>query len=576
MTFDFKEKYKRKEAFESRQITGYKFDLNSVNRKSQTIPKGFKKTEETNEEEEEEDNPEVSQVMGFSSFGRTKNKSKTDTKSAKKFDIEKLMAERPNADKWKSFGQTNEDKDNNDINNSVEKISLKPESSETNVTNNESTEKQSQEVNDSESDDDLIGPPLPPGFGQQSEEKEIDSDEELSGDEMTSRFEVLPISHEIELIHGSKSVTALALDPNGSRVVSGSIDYEMKFWDFQGMDSSLQSFRAITPCECHPIKNLEFSANGDVILVISGACIAKVVDRDGFVKGETVKGDQYIADMSHTKGHTAMLNDGVWHPREKQEFATCSNDGTCRIWDVQNLKAQKSVIKPRSLGGLRAPPNTCLYSRNGELICVGCNDGSVQMWDTRRSFVNTTHLIRSAHNNGSEISCLKFSYEGNSLLSRGTDDTLKLWDMKMLKTPIISINELFNRFSMTDCFFSPDDRLIGTGVSCLKGEEFGRLLFYSKETSELKHEIKVSKGAVIRSSWHPKLNQLLVSSSNGSVKVYYDPDLSDRGAKLCAYKQRRKYRESFEQISQQIIARKLTFIYLFNFCLILKIFIETQ
>lgn len=514
----------------------------------------------SNEDEcpEEPEDSEVSQVMGFSSFGRSKSWTKNETKSAKKFDIEKLMAERPSTTKWKPLGPQPDDEE--DDSNSKEANNQNESKS---ADKNQATQPKNSNESDYDSDDDLIGPPLPPGFNLDSlntKDESDESDEDLGEEEeLRSRYEVLPISHEVELIHGSKSVTGLALDPNGSRAVSGGIDYELKYWDFQGMDSSLQSFRSITPCECHPIKNLEFSSNGDTILVISGACVAKIVDRDGFVKGETIKGDQYISDMSHTKGHTAMLNDGVWNPRDKEQFATCSNDGTCRLWAVQSLKAHQSVIKPRSSGGLRAAPNTCRFTRNAELICCGCNDGSIQMWDTRRSFVNTSKMIRSAHTGGSEISCLQFSYDGHSMLSRSTDDTMKLWDMKMLKTPVFSVNDLFNRFSMTDCFFSPDDQLMATGVSCRKGEEFGRLLFYSKQTSELKHEVKVNSGSVIRSSWHPKLNQLLVSSSNGAIKVYYDPQRSDRGAKLCVVKQRRKHKESFEQISAQIIARKYRF-----------------
>ena len=549
------DKYKIIQALDERKVTGYKFDINSVKRKTNAVTKGLIPNED--EYEANAEDSEVSKVMGFGSFGRTKNCDKTETKNAKKFDIEKMMSERPSASKWKPMGQQDEIKEDSDSNNSEQRdqtVSQKLDKSES------VTEPENFNEPESDSDDDLIGPPLPPGFNLDSlntKDESDDSDEDLGEEEeLTSRYAVLPISHEVELIHGSKSVTALALDPNGSRAVSGGIDYELKYWDFQGMDSSLQSFRSITPCECHPIKNLEFSSNGDTILVISGACVAKIVDRDGFVKGETIKGDQYISDMGHTKGHVAMLNDGVWNPREKEQFATSSNDGTCRLWSVDNLKAHNAVIKPRSSGGLRAAPNTCRYTRNAEMICCGCNDGSIQMWDTRRSFVNTTKLVRSAHATGSEISCLQFSYDGHSMLSRSTDDTMKLWDMKMLKTPVFIVNDLYNRFSMTDCFFSPDDQLVATGVSCQKGEEFGRLLFYSKQTSELKHEMKVNKGSVIRSSWHPKLNQLLVSSSNGAIKVYYDPNRSDRGAKLCVVKQRRKHKETFEQISAQIIARK--------------------
>ena len=36
------------------------------------------------------------------------------------------------------------------------------------------------------------------------------------------------------------SSRSLALDPGGARVLSGGIDYELKFWDFAGMDPSLR------------------------------------------------------------------------------------------------------------------------------------------------------------------------------------------------------------------------------------------------------------------------------------------------------------------------------------------------
>lgn len=50
------------------------------------------------------------------------------------------------------------------------------------------------------------------------------------------------------------------------------------------------------------------------------------MDRDGFEVAECVKGDQYIADMSRTKGHNAPLNSGCWHPKVRNEFLTCAQD----------------------------------------------------------------------------------------------------------------------------------------------------------------------------------------------------------------------------------------------------------
>lgn len=93
--------------------------------------------------------------------------------------------------------------------------------------------------------------------------------------------------------------------------------------------------------------DLHYSITGDAILIISGTAQvivnfisilktfinrlvylkAKIVDRDGYEKAECVKGDQYITDMARTKGHIASLVGGSWHPRDKQEFLTCSQDG---------------------------------------------------------------------------------------------------------------------------------------------------------------------------------------------------------------------------------------------------------
>uniref|UniRef100_A0A3P8WCF3 WD repeat-containing protein 70 n=1 Tax=Cynoglossus semilaevis TaxID=244447 RepID=A0A3P8WCF3_CYNSE len=240
--------------------------------------------------------------------------------------------------------------------------------------------------NDDEDDDDLVGPPLPPGYtGSMNPVKKI------------------PDSHEITLQHGTKTVSALALDPSGARLVTGGYDYDVRFWDFAGMDQALQAFRTLQPCECHQIKTLQYSNTGDVILVISGNAQAKVLDRDGFNVMECVKGDQYIVDMANTKGHTAMLNSGCWHPKMKEEFMTCSNDGTVRTWDVKSEKKHKSVFKPRSYQGKKVIPTCCTYSRDGKLIAAGCNDGTIQIWDRNLSVSLITHTHTHTHQHNVDV-----------------------------------------------------------------------------------------------------------------------------------------------------------------------------
>lgn len=47
----------------------------------------------------------------------------------------------------------------------------------------------------------------------------------------------------------SPQVSALALDPSGARLVTGGYDFDVRFWDFAGMDQALQAFRSLQPCE---------------------------------------------------------------------------------------------------------------------------------------------------------------------------------------------------------------------------------------------------------------------------------------------------------------------------------------
>jgi len=183
------------------------------------------------------------------------------------------------------------------------------------------SELQKNDINNDEDEDDYVGPPIPSELKlsenntknistnaldnnkeevEKSNNLENDSDEDNeSDDDDDDDFKQIkiPIESRVSLNHGTKAVSALCIDPPGVRLASGSVDYDVRLWDFAGMDQTLQSFRTLTPCGNHPIKFLKYSPTGDRLLVISGMSQAKVLDRDGHELWECVKGDQYISDM---------------------------------------------------------------------------------------------------------------------------------------------------------------------------------------------------------------------------------------------------------------------------------------
>lgn len=71
-------------------------------------------------------------------------------------------------------------------------------------------------------------------------------------------------------------VSALAIDHSGSRVLTGSYDYTVRMYDFQGMNSKLQSFRQLEPFEGHQVRSLSWSPTADRFLCVTGSAQAKV------------------------------------------------------------------------------------------------------------------------------------------------------------------------------------------------------------------------------------------------------------------------------------------------------------
>lgn len=79
------------------------------------------------------------------------------------------------------------------------------------------------------------------------------------------------------------------------------------------------------------------------------------------------------------------------------------------------------------------------------------------------------------------------------------------------------------------------------------------MLFYDVTNFNLVNTINVTNSHVIKTLWHPKLNQIFVGCGNGVIKCYYDHKKSLRGAKLCVVKTNRRQKQMEVVSSQQII-----------------------
>lgn len=387
-------------------------------------------------------------------------------------------------------------------------------------------------------DDDFIGPPVPA------------SDDDKDGWN-------LPVSSEVELDAHGKGVVSLDVDHSGSRVITGSTDYTVKIFDFNGMKSDFKAFRTIEPSEGHPVLSLSWSPTGDGFLVVTGSAQPKIFNRDGHEEGEFARGDMYIRDMKNTKGHVTSCTGGQWHPSEKGCAITSSADGTIRVWDMWNM-TQNTVIKPTLRKPGRVSVTSVTYNSDGKLIAGGLMDGTIQVWDVRGKVGHSSstgmvaasafqklekqkwtilsragQVVRGAHEEGNEITSLSASHGGQTLLSRGADSTLKLWDLRKFKLPIASVDNLDVGFSNAGCCFSPGDDFVLTGVGATKQGD-GHLSIFNASDLSLVKKLR-APGNVVPVHWHPKLNQIFYGCGDrkhGAARILYDTELSTNGALL--------------------------------------------
>ncbi len=355
-----------------------------------------------------------------------------------------------------------------------------------------------------------------------------------------------PVSHELILNTHERTITTMTVDPSGSRLITGSTDCTVKFHDFASMTpTTLRAFKSVDPTatktsantETHPVHHVEFNPlSPSQVLVITATPQAKIFNRDGEQLVEFVKGDMYLRDMHNTKGHISEITTGTWHPTDKNLCVTAGTDSTLRIWDVGAKRCQKEVIvhKSKAAGSAGRTRMTAVawgsqVQGGSNLLVAAALDGSLVMWGGEGPYSRPAGEIREAHKANAWTGGLDISTDGRTMVSRGGDNTIKLWDTRKFKQPVsvVEHQSTSDQYANTDIRFSP------TSSSIITGSATGHLHILNPATLKPELVTPVTPGSpLLTVLWHEKLNQILTGSVNAETHVLYNPNISTRGAAM--------------------------------------------
>ena len=197
----------------------------------------------------------------------------------------------------------------------------------------------------------------------------------------------------------SEYIYSVAFSPDGRRIVSGSNDKTIKIWD-------ANTGQCLKTLKGHKNFVLSVAYSPDGTKIVSGS-------RDNTIKIWNANTGQCLKTL---KGHSSWVNSVAYSP-DGTRIVSGSVDDNVNIWDANTRKCLKT------LKGTSNWANSVVYSQDGTKIISGSGDSNVNIWDA-----NTGECLKTLEGHSEYVYSLAYSPDSTKIISGSYDNTIKIWD----------------------------------------------------------------------------------------------------------------------------------------------------
>jgi WD40 repeat protein len=194
------------------------------------------------------------------------------------------------------------------------------------------------------------------------------------------------------------TVRSVAFSPDGSTLVSGSVDKTVKIWD-------VPNGRLIRTIDAHSDNVNAVAYSPDGRLVASGSS-------DQSVKLWDPMTGTLVRKLDEADSEVLSL---AFDPSGKL-LAGGTADGDFDVWDVRTGELKASIET-------KAPVNCVAFNASGKIAATGSGDKTVKIWNA-----GSGELLRTLQGHSNTVSSVAFSPDGKLIASGSWDKTVKLWD----------------------------------------------------------------------------------------------------------------------------------------------------